>query len=497
MLAHRIDESGCGYWRTPAQQEPGIDVNRLEPIEGGELGGMNRHFDKETGRMAQIGLTQQVAAREMWPTPNTMDSLKPKSEEHLLREATEIRPGRTQPQNLRDCVSSKHLWPTPRSIYGEHPGMKEPSHLTGAVQMWPTPEALNQEGYQVSGGKRWPRLGAAVNESPGGTPTRQKWMTPKCPSGGPCDRTTPGGGLRKLEDQVAGKKNWATPDTQNYRDGEKKRKAAYGDHAMSLHHQVPGQLNPDFVEWLMGWGLHLTSTEPMISYQLIGYKKQLEERDNENKTRPGKILQALREAYVQEAHREELPIRRHEDIRGAGPLRPEMHGPGDDKRGEDKGCLVTPCPPLQEKELRGLRYVRPLTNSPYRQGFNKQFIRELDDAVHSLSHEMALEEWEEKSEGTFGLYNMWSACQRSGFLSKAFGTLQEVWRSLNDEEKGWVAYLCVNPGGWWDLECPSVPRIAKGIKDRVSRLKAIGNGQVPLQMVAAWHLLKGKIDEDD
>ena len=31
------------------------------------------------------------------------------------------------------------LWPTPRAIYGEHPGMKDPSHLTGAVQMWPTP----------------------------------------------------------------------------------------------------------------------------------------------------------------------------------------------------------------------------------------------------------------------------------------------------------------------------------------------------------------------
>lgn len=37
-------------------------------IEGGELGGMNRHFDRHTGRMAQIGLVQQVKLR-MWPTP--------------------------------------------------------------------------------------------------------------------------------------------------------------------------------------------------------------------------------------------------------------------------------------------------------------------------------------------------------------------------------------------------------------------------------------------
>ena len=31
------------------------------------------------------------------------------------------------------------LLPTPRSIYGEHPGMKDPRHLTGAVRTWPTP----------------------------------------------------------------------------------------------------------------------------------------------------------------------------------------------------------------------------------------------------------------------------------------------------------------------------------------------------------------------
>jgi len=51
-------------WRTPAQQEPGVNHERLEPIKGGSLGGMNRHFDKETGRMAQTGITQQVQLRE-------------------------------------------------------------------------------------------------------------------------------------------------------------------------------------------------------------------------------------------------------------------------------------------------------------------------------------------------------------------------------------------------------------------------------------------------
>ena len=39
-------------------------------------------------------------------------------------------------------------------------------------------------------------------------------------------------------------------------------------------------------------------------------------------------------------------------------------------------------------------------------------------------------------------------------------------------------------------ENPIIPRIARGIKDRVNRLKALGNGQVPLCAAAAWEILK-------
>ncbi|HEA67188.1 MAG TPA: hypothetical protein ENI07_10265 [Desulfobacterales bacterium] len=35
-----------------------------------------------------------------------------------------------------------------------------------------------------------------------------------------------------------------------------------------------------------------------------------------------------------------------------------------------------------------------------------------------------------------------------------------------------------------------IPRVATGIKDRVNRLKALGNGQVPLCAAVAWEILK-------
>ena len=41
---------------------------------------------------------------------------------------------------------------------------------------------------------------------------------------------------------------------------------------------------------------------------------------------------------------------------------------------------------------------------------------------------------------------------------------------------------------WWDIE-PNVGRVADGVAARVDRLKAIGNGQVPLCAATAWRIL--------
>jgi DNA (cytosine-5)-methyltransferase 1 len=41
---------------------------------------------------------------------------------------------------------------------------------------------------------------------------------------------------------------------------------------------------------------------------------------------------------------------------------------------------------------------------------------------------------------------------------------------------------------WWKVE-PNVGRVADGVAARVDRLKAIGNGQVPLCAATAWRLL--------
>ena len=47
--------------------------------------------------------------------------------------------------------------------------------------------------------------------------------------------------------------------------------------------------------------------------------------------------------------------------------------------------------------------------------------------------------------------------------------------------------------GWWASE-PRVGRVADGVACRVDRLKAIGNGQVPLVAATAWKLLNKNLD---
>ena len=47
---------------------------------------------------------------------------------------------------------------------------------------------------------------------------------------------------------------------------------------------------------------------------------------------------------------------------------------------------------------------------------------------------------------------------------------------------------------FWAVE-PNVGRVANGIPARVHRLKALGNGQVPMQAAVAWKILEELIND--
>jgi len=62
-------------------------------------------------------------------------------------------------------------------------------------------------------------------------------------------------------------------------------------------------------------------------------------------------------------------------------------------------------------------------------------------------------------------------------LQKWIGGKESAWSLSTFEQRN-----------WWDTE-PDVGRVANGVAARVDRLKAIGNGQVPLCAAEAWKLL--------
>ena len=63
-------------------------------------------------------------------------------------------------------------------------------------------------------------------------------------------------------------------------------------------------------------------------------------------------------------------------------------------------------------------------------------------------------------------------------------------RGAENAKKGCGRRLSRN--GWWITE-PDVGRVANGVANRVDRLRAIGNGQVPAVVVRAWDELRGRL----
>ena len=101
--------------------------------------------------------------KAMWNTPNTMDALEPKSQEALDHEHESARPGRSNPNNLRDQIAvseGTRFWPTPSTQEIEHPDLElddtgrrktldgrtgrdaRSLNLADSAQLWPTPRSF-------------------------------------------------------------------------------------------------------------------------------------------------------------------------------------------------------------------------------------------------------------------------------------------------------------------------------------------------------------------
>lgn len=221
--------TGSGLWRSPAAQEPGVSIERLRTETGDPVGSMCRHYDKETGRMAQIGLTQQVQARETKIGPLPGGSFIP------TPTATDATAGAIISERDTYWMTKSGM---PRKINGN--GTDGSVGLGRLVQMWPTP-------------------------------TSSQATRGDCPS--ERDRRTP---MLETQVRLAGK-DWPTPTVH----GNHNRKGMSSKSGDGLSTAVKreqdggtttqpketpdrrGKLNPDWVAWLMGWPIGWASLKPM------------------------------------------------------------------------------------------------------------------------------------------------------------------------------------------------------------------------------------------
>ena len=109
-------------WATPTATDPSRGTKPPRP--------------QDTG----IPLTQQVSELKPWATPNTMDHMKLRSDEALLRQATVARKGRTFPANLREQVDprSQEIYASgkiPQSSTAETESTA-PSQLNPRFSLW-------------------------------------------------------------------------------------------------------------------------------------------------------------------------------------------------------------------------------------------------------------------------------------------------------------------------------------------------------------------------
>ncbi len=140
------------------------------------------------------------------------------------------------------CESGSGLLPTPRAEERQQRNSRDKYvALSKYVQMFPTPYGLSANQRQGDG-----EFGKAI----------RNWPTPQATDGSKAPKYHKGGNP-SLPHAVKTMLTTPTADDTGH------RKSQYAQGGTALSYQAGGQLNPRWVEWLMGWPIGWTDLEPL------------------------------------------------------------------------------------------------------------------------------------------------------------------------------------------------------------------------------------------
>lgn len=356
----------------------------------GRLGGLSTFWSKMSQGYCQTmvdGRLEPFCAT--WPTPGLMQSgtafLLPTSEPPTSENESGLLPtpaassygtnqgggmGRTGP--LRPSLESmarRNLWPTPRAEDSESCGAHrgKPDTLTSAVKMWPTPRGTEGKNglYQRDGGERgkerptltgavrlWPTPMAQDSEQAGSPNARhftlnravKMWPTPNVPNGG----RAPKGGMTKTG---------MTPDGKKRQVGLENRVKMESPHTPG----VTGQLNPSWVELLMGYPKGWTILDEAAARWFKAMRKLRGDFKKGQVQRPVGGLESFHDQKILRAD-----LRQH-------------------ARNAEAQELSLAGQEAQEDGMRGVRSEDQTPRSPCGPESDEQRTREPSDALHPLS----------------------------------------------------------------------------------------------------------------
>jgi len=150
--------------------------------------------------------------------------------------------------------NSEGLWPSPVAD-----GDRATNYAQGGMSLGYAARAMFPTPTDASKGGGTSRSGDRIGETPTlqGMARKGTWPTPRAEDARGGKSTTPGGA--RADGLAAQVRLWPTPSVC----GNYNRKGASPTSGDGLQTRVGGQLNPTWVEWLMGWPLGWTDLKPL------------------------------------------------------------------------------------------------------------------------------------------------------------------------------------------------------------------------------------------